>query len=275
MPQPPILHDSVPYLPWHGAGSARLPGVQPLGDAPWLRVDAAYRAQMALRRDLLGQRRDEVRALRAVARDAADELLDDTVGTLAGNSRFDISGDTITGPDGVETRIDRDDPLGTLGAVLQEDLCLLLPSDAGPVLEGAVLCFPAGWTLREKLGRSLLRVHDPVTAYDGAMSARVDRLFTAVAPDRPLWRVNALLYDDPALFQPRREGEPGEPGSATSPYLRSEFQTIRRLPRTRAVVFGIHTYVVRVESLPPEDRAQAMERAARSPAQTQEPRQIP
>jgi len=185
------------------------------------------------------------------------------LGALRETPGYTVTVAAITGPDGHVTPIDRDDPLGTLGAACQEDFCLLLPGPAGPVLVGAVLCFPAGWTLTEKLGRDLFAVHRPIRSYDARMSTRVDRIFAAVAPGRPLWRVNALLYDDPALFQPKPEAESGDPGHAGSPYLRSEFQTIRRLPETGAVVFGIHTYVVEVARLAPEDQTMARERAAR------------
>ncbi|HAW48781.1 MAG TPA: DUF3445 domain-containing protein, partial [Roseovarius sp.] len=58
---------------------------------------------------------------------------------------------------------------------------------------------------------------------------------------RPLWRFNALNYVDPVLHQPRSRVQPSE--TADLPYLRSERQCVLRLPRTRACVFSIHTYV--------------------------------
>ena len=114
------------------------------------------------------------------------------------------------------------------------------------VLTGATLCFPAGWMLAEKLGRPLMRIHKPVAAYDEGLARRVQRLFDCVRVGQPLWRFNALRYADPMLFQPRHEGVPKYGTGQEQRFTRSERQTILRLPRTGAVVFGIHTFVVRL-----------------------------
>jgi hypothetical protein len=64
--------------------------------------------------------------------------------------------------------------------------------------------------------------------------------------EAPLARANLHRYDRPDLFQPHVEAAPRPVGTAASPYLRSEWQVIRRLPRTGAVVFSIHTTMVAV-----------------------------
>ena len=131
---------------------------------------------------------------------------------------------------------------------------------AGPeghhVLTGAILCFPASWTLAEKLGRGLPGIHGPVAGYAGDLAVRVQRLFDAIRPEAPLWRANALTYADPALHQPRREGQTKPRTRGPDGYVRSERQCLLRLPVSRAVVFSIHTYVVRADTLSPEDLAQ-------------------
>lgn len=128
---------------------------------------------------------------------------------------------------------------------MQEDFCLLSKSGDEHVLDAAVLCFPASWRLAEKIGRPLSAVHDPVAEYDAGLARRVQRLFDGVQAGRPLWRFNVLYYDDPALFQPRSAQMPRPLSHArTAPFIRSERQCILRLPRTRAVVFSIHTYVI-------------------------------
>lgn len=128
---------------------------------------------------------------------------------------------------------------------MQEDLCILeKPAGAAEhVLTGAVLCFPSAWTLAQKIGRPLMRIHAPVEEYDEGIGRRVQRLFDGVQVGRPLWRFNWLPTDDTALFRPKLEYA-DKIRAAGMAYLRSERQTILRLPRTRAVVFGIHTYMV-------------------------------
>ena len=141
-------------------------------------------------------------------------------------------------------------PLATLGRLLQQDLCLLQPRGDEYALTAAVLCFPASWALRDKLNRPLTGIHDPVAPYDADLARRVQRLFDALRPGVVLARSNALLYDDFALFQPRRA--PRGPAPA---WLRTERQTLRRLPDTGAVVFAIHTAVLPRAALSPEDAA--------------------
>lgn len=238
-----ILHDEIPYDVF---ADKRLPGVAPLDEATWLQADAAYAPQMAERRRLLSERADEVHALLPEAMEAAQETLDKALGALGAMPGFAVGRDAVTGPDGVTTPIDRAAPLMTLGRILQEDVNLMIkpPGAAEHVLAGSVLCFPASWRLAEKIGRPLGAIHAPVAEYP-EIAARVQRLFDGVQPGRPLWRFNVLWYDDPALFQPRSRDAPrplADPAGA--PYLRSERQCILRLPRTRAVVFSLHTYVV-------------------------------
>ncbi|AVO37297.1 heme-dependent oxidative N-demethylase family protein [Pukyongiella litopenaei] len=232
-----ILQSSIPY---HPLAPRRLPGIAPLDMADWLQRDDAFAAQMAERDRLIATRRAEVLALDDAARPAAVELLE-TVLDLA----YPGATGTVRRPDGVGVTLDRGDPLGTLGRLVQEDLCILEKRGAEHVLTGAVLCFPASWTLSEKFLRPLIAIHTPVDSYDANMATRVQRLFDGVQPGRPLWRSNALWYADPDLHQPRREADPRpEQADATLPYLRSERQSVLRLPRTRAVVFSIHTYVL-------------------------------
>lgn len=54
--------------------AARLPGLQPVAENDWLRVDDAYAAQMAYRDRLLKTRRDDV-FMRHGLPDAAEALL--------------------------------------------------------------------------------------------------------------------------------------------------------------------------------------------------------
>lgn len=241
-----ILQHSIPY---DALAAHALPGVRPLSPDGWLMVDEAYSAQMRRRAALLADRRDDVVYLDEAARPAAVELLEAVLALLAGrfSDRFVVSDDKVRRPDGVEVPLDPNDPLGTLGHLVQEDFCILQKRGAEHVLTGALLCFPAGWRLSEKAGRPLGDIHTPVDSYDSAMARRVQRLFDGVRPGRPLWRFNALWYKDPELHQPRLPAIPG-PGDrnpGTCGYLRSERQCILRLPRTGAAVFSIHSFVVR------------------------------
>ena len=245
----PVLQSTLPHAPWMDPPAWRLPGTQPLDPATWLIVDDAYAGQMATREWLIANKRDEVHALLPEARAAADECLDAVLGFLPRLPGFEVMSHAVQRPDGARVAVDRDAPLITIGRLIQEDVCLMLPGGAEHVLGAAILCFPASWTLRQKIGRPLVSIHDPVVKYDAGVAVRVQRLFDAIRPERPMWRANAHLEDSPQLFAQRDEHTPHPPKSAAPPYLRSERQTLMRLPRTGAVAFCIHTWMVSVESL--------------------------
>ncbi len=225
-----------------------LPGIRPLEQDDWTLVDDAYAGQMAYRTHLIETNRSAVCALSDTAFPAASELLDYALDLFnrAPDRGFDIKADRVRRPDGVEVSVDRSDPMATLGKLLQEDLCILEKHGEEHVLSGAVLCFPASWNLHEKYLRPLTRIHAPIASYDHQIAKRVQRLFDGVQVGRPLWRFNLLWYSDPDLHQPRREQDPPRPmPKGDGPrYCRSEKQAIFRLPKTNAVVFSIHTFVL-------------------------------
>jgi len=150
--------------------------------------------------------------------------------------------------------LDRAHPLRSLGLLVQEDFCILQKPQGSDehVLTGAVLCFPSSWTLADKLGKPLLRIHAPVASYDAQMGARVQRMFDAIRPEQPLWRANLLRYTNPALYQPRPEFAPKDKRD-DGDFVRSERQCLLRLPLSRAVVFSIHTAQIRRHDLRPEE----------------------
>lgn len=258
MPDPmqdsPILQDRLPHLAWADPRTRRLPGILPVEGRDWLRIDDAYAPQMALRDRLIAGQPDVVHALLPKARPAADELYRTVLDWLRTEPGFALTATAATRPDGVTVPLDPARPLPTLGRLLQEDLCLMEREAQEYALTGAILCFPASWSLAQKLGRPLTGIHDPVPVYDADIARRVARLFDAIRPGQPLWRMNYLTYDDFVLHQPRREGEK-RPQPTDHVYIRSERQCLLRLPVTGAVVFTIHTYVVDAATVSPDDLA--------------------
>lgn len=230
---------------------ARLPGVLPLGEDDWIVQDDAFAGQMAERDRLIASHQELVCRQLPEGRLAAEELYDVVVEKLATRPGYRIGADRAIRPDGCEVALDRNQALSSLGRLVQEDLCLMEQSGEELRLTGAILCFPASWHLHEKIGRPLIGIHRPVESYDVDLARRVQRLFDMIRPEAGLWRMNALVYRDPSLHQPRREDDPRQDRRGGA-YLRSERQCLVRLPRTRAVVFSIHTYVVPLALLPPE-----------------------
>jgi hypothetical protein len=227
-------------------------GIKALDLADWIEIDKRFAAQLEERRALLERRRGEVLAALPESEAGQRELLELLLDHLP--ERFPEHYDRQDG--WIENRITgehfaladwNDAPLEFAGRLVQEDLCLLQRGEAGYRLVAAVLCFPAHWRLADKLGRPLEVIHEPVPGFGERLAAPVDRFFASIQVARPVWRVNWSLVDQPTLFlPPEHRGHP-QPISADRAgeqlWLRVERQTLRRLPRSGDVVFGIHTYV--------------------------------
>jgi dimethylamine monooxygenase subunit A len=257
---PPVLQRHLPVAPWMADHLLRLPGTVPVALADWLQRDEVFAEQMAARDYLIAERRAAVHALAAGARPAAEELLALVLSHLDGVPGYVRDGSAMRRPDGVLVALDGE-PLVAAGRLVQEDLVILERPEGGEehVLTGAILCFPSNWTLAEKFGKGLVRIHLPVDRYDEGVARRVQRLFDAIRPEAPIMRANLLLYSDPALFNPRREFARHTPDPGAAEYVRVERQTLLRLPETRAVIFSIHTYMVRPADLTPEQSAKLAE----------------
>ncbi len=249
----PILQTALPFAPWMDPRTLRLPGVLPVDGEDWLSVDEAYAAQMAERDRLIATAPDVVLGMQAAARPAVDELYAMILHRLHQTPGYIVQAESVQRPDGVWVPLDAANPLQTLGRLVQEDLCLMEAQGEEHVLTAAALCFPASWTLAQKLGRALVGIHKPVPEYD-EIALRVQRMFNAIRVGQPLWRMNHMVYDDATLHQPRVEGA-RRPRPVAGRYVRCERQTFVRLPETRAVLFAIHTYVVPVANLTVAERA--------------------
>ena len=250
----PILQTRLPIAAWMDPRTARLPGTLPDTGDDWLVVDDAFAAQMALRDRLIAERPADVAALLPEGQAAAEELFGLVLTRLAATPGYQVAPHAVTRPDGVTVPLDRARPMQTLARLVQEDLCLMQKIAEEHVLTGAALCFPASWALDEKIGRPLSHIHHTVKPYDPEIAKRVQRMFDVIRPDQPLWRMNALVYVNPDLHQPARLGAP-RTNRRGGQYVRAERQTLKRLPVTGAVLFAIHTYVVRLDTLTEAEQA--------------------
>jgi len=245
-----VLQKSLDGVTWLDPGGRKLPGVQPLGDAGWLVVDDAFAGQMRLRDDLIGALQADVYAQEPSAEAAAQECLDLVLEACSANSTYDVGPRRVYRPDGVKVVVHRERPLLTIGRLIQEDICILQKRGDEHVLTGAILCFPSHWTLSEKIGRPLTRIHVPVASYDEDIARRVQRLFDGIKVGRPMWRANILPHAAGVLHHPKREAEPDPSDGKPLRFLRSERQVMTRLPESDAVIFSIHTFIWPKDTLP-------------------------
>lgn len=255
-PPAPVLHAHLPLAPWMDAMTARLPGLQPLGDAPWLVRDEAFAGQMALRDALARDRPGDVHAALALSEPAPTELLAAVLAAIGEDAGYSRTGDTVRRPDGVTVDLaDGSPPLILAARLAQEDFAILLPADGAHILVAACICFPASWTLAQKIGRPMLAIHEPVARYDAGLDARIARVLASLRPGEAVWRANFMRYNDPALYQPRLQEATRRFDPAGPTYMRVERQTLSRLPQSGAVVFTIHTLLAPWAVLTPAQQA--------------------
>jgi hypothetical protein len=245
-------------------------GLNRLDPADWIWLSGEADAEIAEKRRLLAERPEVVLRAPAEALPAARELLTTLLDHLPAHhpDRFAaVSGGVLIRPTGEVVRGDDPEPLRAAGLLVQEDLCLMAPGGAGYTLAAAFLAFPSRWLLSEKLLLPMRAIHANVPGFDERLAGPADRFFAAVEVDRPVWRANWGLTDDPTLHQPIRKAyrpvplDAGDAGEHL--YVRVERQTLRRLPRTRHVVFTIHTIVRRLTAVIAEEPAVAPALAAR------------
>lgn len=213
--------------PWLAMGLSRL------DEDRWLDVDDQRAIELAERHRLLAQCHDDVFAARSGTVAAGTEVLDLVRGWL------DVHHPEVVIP---AAPTDEMHPLEAAGRLVQEDLCLMVDRDGGHHLDAACLCFPSHWRLVDKIGRPAAELHGPVPGYEVELAERVDRYLARLRPGVIGRRRNWSVHDSPALFAPvapERSVPVAAAEVAERLWLRSERQTLRRLPVTGAVLFTI------------------------------------
>ncbi len=142
-------------------------------------------------------------------------------------------------------------PLEAAGRVTTEDLVMMVERDGRLVVGGGVVAAPNRWDLASKLGRTLSEVHQPVARLNDQLANPIDGFFERLRPERSWWRLGWGLLSTDELYLPLdgtapaapRPPAPGDADATDRLFLRVERETLRRFPRTGAVLFTIGTTV--------------------------------
>jgi hypothetical protein len=243
------------YLPFESGPYRMSMSLTTVPESAWFEIDERYDDEMRERRELLAVRHGDVFGALPGSDAARDETLREVVANLCEHAPqwFARDGDVVrnalTG-ESWDLSAPPCDPLEVAGRLVQEDLCIIQNDTDGPRFTAAVLCFPSRWRLNEKLGKPLTSVHGPVPHYAERLAAPVDRFMARVKVGHIASRLNWSVLDDPALYQPTGKWREATNARITpenagdSLYLRVERQTLRRLPQSGAILFGIrvHSY---------------------------------
>jgi len=153
-------------------------------------------------------------------------------------------------------------PLDAVARLVPDDLVLLVERNGRLVFGGGSLCFPNRWNLRSKLGLTMAEVHAPVGLLNEQIEGPIDHFFNRLVPERSWWRLGWGIIDTDDWFAP---DDSQVPRSADAWWLRVERESLRRLPRTGAVSFGIRTHVTPLGDLDETTRRHLASRIERLP----------
>jgi len=265
-------------------------GLVPMAEETWLDIDEHYAAEM---REKARRLRDEYAAVFCAlpgSEPGQAEVLEMLLEHLAIYYRnlFRITrAATALGGDGIEpdTRIENlingeawqvgdfsGAPLDLAARLIQEDLCLMSPDGKGTyLLSAGSVCFPLRWELTEKFALPMAGIHHAVPGYDEKLAGPSDRYMVGLKAHKPSWRCNWSIVDAPDLYLKQKRFKQGQDSDITADnagrklWIRSERQSLRRLPRSGDVLFTIRTYIRPLsvlESLPSVARglAQALDK---------------
>ncbi|MDE0808564.1 MAG: DUF3445 domain-containing protein [Alphaproteobacteria bacterium] len=256
------------YLPYTSGKFRLAMGLVALDLDQWIEPDEAFRDELMEKDQLLAKRHGDVVDTRPGSETAQREVLDLLV-THMNQHHPDlvlVEGNALTvGPTGRSYRLDEwsGSAIDLAGRLVQEDFCLMAPGGNGYTLEAASLCFPSRWLLADKMGHPMAAIHDPVPGFHDKLARPVDRFFDHLHVDRPVWRLNWSVNDDPTLFQPVRRQEVAADEAISREnagerlFVRCERQTLRRLPDTGWILFTIKTSVDPVSTLTVHPQAAA------------------
>jgi dimethylamine monooxygenase subunit A len=268
------LPDQAVHLPFEAGPYRMAMDLVSVPDAAWFEFDQLYGSEMAERRRLLATAHGEVFAALPVSDAARAEALEMIVAALTTHHPcwFSRDGAVVRNQlTGEVFQVGVIDPLELAGRLVQEDLCLIQNGADGPVFTAAVLCFPSRWRLMDKIGKPLSAVHGPVPLYAERLARPVDRFMRNLKPGHIASRLNWSVLDDPALFQPGGKWRMAGSSDITAEnaggrvFLRVERQTLRRLPMSEAVLFGIRVHVYPLgRVIDGRDRAAVLAEAVRA-----------
>jgi dimethylamine monooxygenase subunit A len=166
--------------------------------------------------------------------------------------------------DWIDTR-----PLELCERIVQEDLILMQceTSDAKDPAEKPVQSFHMAAAavvfsfneLAQKLGKPAELIHAPVPGFEKHLRKSLNLTFSTLKPEKPLWRNNWGLAPSGSLDEPlygsadahemRKMVQVTPEDIKTTKFIKVEYQTIRRLPRTNTLLFTVKTMADPMSSL--------------------------
>ena len=227
------------YMPVDGKPDRIHIGARALDLSKWIEIDDHYDSDLAQKKALLSEKHDRVFVSLPMGDAGSREVLALLIEHLP-----------ATFPERWPTGVKVDSslhPLESAALLVQEDLSVMTQVGNDWVLSASCLCFPSRWDVRDKIGKNLIGIHEPVPHYEEKIGVATQNIFDKLTVERPIWRVNWTVMDSGDLHQPVAPRRPDEititpENIEQTLFFRRERQTLRKLPDSGDILFTIHTY---------------------------------
>lgn len=232
----------------------------------WLELDKDYIETIRLREELYAKHGSSVVQALPGSELATKELMEMVLQFLCARYPHYCSLDesTLTFHNKIlntQTDVKTTPPLLVLLHNVPEDFAIMLRSPTTGLysFRAGVIMSSLGWSLGSKIGLQLHEIHHPVPDYKEKMQFSMNRYFSKKPTDKAIQRGSWGLEVDKPLFMPPddpheklRDAQDPQHGIDRM-HLRVDWQTLRRLPLSGAVVFnfkGLFTPVTELRNEP-------------------------
>ncbi|KAI1791192.1 hypothetical protein LXA43DRAFT_889743 [Ganoderma leucocontextum] len=170
---------------------------------------------------------------------------------------------TREGPDGIFSRVTGErhvsladkkgtDALLVVSRLVQDDFLMGREREDGLIyLVGGLIVFPGTYLLSDMINKPLAVIHKPVPHFNEKLLMSVERTLKRFKPDQPFERSSWMIVDDRNLFWHHIASAPAiDPNTHPKDlWFRIDHQSFRKLPRTNAIIFGVHPIMRRIQDL--------------------------
>ncbi|OAL23967.1 hypothetical protein AYO20_10817 [Fonsecaea nubica] len=148
-------------------------------------------------------------------------------------------------------------PLEVASLLVYEDVHILQEgSDQLYSLRASAMSFPPGWTAEERIGMPIRELHAPIPTWKEKLQVSMERSVKIACMYFVNMKVGGGVQRNNLFMQPTHENyHPGRLDayppchSIKQVHLRMELQSLMRMPKTRALLFTVHPWIIPVTDL--------------------------
>ncbi|KAI8631368.1 alpha-1,2-mannosyltransferase [Xylariaceae sp. FL1651] len=226
----------------------------------WIELESTYKQRIAQRKDLYAKHGAAVLQWLPGSELACKELMEMVIQFICARypQYFVLSEDKLWLENkilGVKANVREKHPLLVLLDHVPEDFGITLrdPETGYYSFRAGMICSALGWNVASKIGLKLHEIHQPIPDYKEKMQFSMDRFFSKMPSSKPIQRGSWGLEVDQPLYMP-----PGDPHekyrdlqdanlTRSRLHLRVDWQTLRRLPLSGAIVFNFKALFTSIE----------------------------